>query len=198
MAQTTDRYEQQRLAAIRAAAAVFADKGYHGACTRDIAERLGIKQGSLYYYFRSKEEALAEVCLYAMEDYAERMDAIASSERNFRDKLTATITSHVTKYREKNEALRVYNAERLYLSPERRRRLKELGSGYRQQLENIFVAARRAGEIRADVDCHFAAQSVIGICNAWGEWIVRDTDLDLSELIDKCVDMVTIGFSKPD
>jgi AcrR family transcriptional regulator len=55
------RYEKQRREAIKAAAAVFSDKGFHGASTKDIAERLGIKQGSLYYYFKSKEEALGEV-----------------------------------------------------------------------------------------------------------------------------------------
>ena len=54
----TDKYQQQRAQAIRCAAAVFAEKGFHGASTKDIAERIGIKQGSLYYYFKSKEEAL--------------------------------------------------------------------------------------------------------------------------------------------
>ena len=43
------RYQGQKQAAIRAAASVFAAKGFHGASTSDIAERLGIKQGSLYY-----------------------------------------------------------------------------------------------------------------------------------------------------
>ena len=45
-----------------AAAAVFAEKGYHGTSTKDIADRLGLQQGSLYYYFASKEEALRKVC----------------------------------------------------------------------------------------------------------------------------------------
>jgi len=58
------KYQQQRLQAIRSAATVFAEKGFHGSSTRDIAEHMGIKQGSLYYYFKSKEEALGEVCLF--------------------------------------------------------------------------------------------------------------------------------------
>jgi AcrR family transcriptional regulator len=45
----TPRYQKQKLAAIRAAASVFSAKGFHGASTADIAARLGIKQGSLYY-----------------------------------------------------------------------------------------------------------------------------------------------------
>ena len=128
------RYEQQRQAAIRAAAAIFAEKGFHGASTRDIAEHLGIRQGSLYYYFKSKEEALGEVCHLGIRDYVRRMEAIAGNDQPFEAKLMATITSHLSSYREKNEALKVYNDERLYLPKEKRRTLKELGSRSRCRL----------------------------------------------------------------
>ena len=38
---------------IEAAAQVFAERGFHGATTQDIADVLGIRQASLYYYFPS-------------------------------------------------------------------------------------------------------------------------------------------------
>lgn len=192
---STSNYEHKHLDAIRAAAAVFAAKGYHGSSTRDIADRLGIKQGSLYYYFKSKEDALAEVCLYGMHDYVERMNKIAASDQPFPAKLNATITSHITKYREKNEALHVYHAERLYLPKAKRHKLYELGSGYRRQLEGIFEDAVKNGEIRGDTDCGFAAHAVIGICNSWGEFIARNPETDLSEIIEKCVELLLNGFS---
>lgn len=192
----THKYEQQRQTAIRAAAAVFAEKGFHGACTKDIAERMGIKQGSLYYYFKSKEEALGEVCLYGIQDYVEHMATIASSEQPFEAKLIATLTSHLSSYRERNEALKVYNDERLYLPKARRSRLKELGSDYRQRLEGIFEEGKKTGAIRQSVDCHFAAQAVIGMCNAWGDLIVRDPDIDLFEVIQKCTDLLINGFTQ--
>jgi TetR/AcrR family transcriptional regulator, cholesterol catabolism regulator len=181
--------------AIRAAAAVFADKGYHGSSTRDIAEHMGIKQGSLYYYFKSKEDALNEVCLYGMQDYVERMKSISAGKDSFKAKLTATVTSHVTKYREKNEALRVYNAERLYLPESKRTKLKELGSGYREQLERIFEDGIRSGEIRTSIDTRFAAHAVIGMCNSWGEFIDRNPDMDLYQIIENCVDLLVNGFT---
>ena len=191
-----NKYEQQRHAAIRSAAAVFADKGFHGSSTRDIAEHLGIKQGSLYYYFKSKEEALSEVCLFGIQDYVRHMTSIAAGEQSFEAKLVATVTSHLTSYREKNEALKVYNDERLYLPEEKRRKLKELGSSYRQQLEHIFEEGIQSGNVRSSVDCHFAAQAVIGMCNAWGDLIVRDPELDLFEIIRKCTDLLVNGFMK--
>ncbi len=190
----SSRYEHQRQLAIRSAASVFAEKGFHGASTRDIAEKMGIKQGSLYYYFKSKEEALGEVCLFGIEEYVERMKSIAASDQPFESKLMATITSHLTSYRERNEALKVHNDERLYLPEDKRAKLKELGSNYRQQLEAIFEEGARTGVLRDTIDCHFAAQAVIGMCNGWGDIIVRDPDLDLFDLIQKCTDLVLNGF----
>ena len=90
---------------------------------------------------------------------------------------------------------RFYNDERLYLPPERRKRLKELGSRYRQRLEGIFEEGKQSGAVRQSVDCHFAAQAVIGMCNAWGDLIVRDPDLDLFEVIQNCTDLLTHGFN---
>ena len=155
---------------------------------------MGIKQGSLYYYFKSKEEALGEVCLFGIEDYVERMKSIASGDQPFEAKLMATITSHLTSYRERNEALKVHNDERLYLPEDKREKLKALGSSYRQQLEMIFEEGARKGALRDTIDCHFAAQAVIGMCNGWGDIIVREPELDIFDLIQKCTDLVLNGF----
>ena len=187
------RYRRQKLAAIQAAASVFSEKGFHGASTVDIAERLGIKQGSLYYYFDSKEEALEEVCLYGLQQYVENMDAIAARDEPFEARLFAVVSNHLGSYRSKSEALKVHNDERLYLPLERRRRLKALGSRYRKQLETIINDGVAAGSVRDTIDSHFMAQSVIGMCNGLGEIIVRDADADVFGLARKCTDLLLQG-----
>src|SRR5215813_13369149 len=68
---------ERRMQIMDAAARVFAVKGFHGATTQDIADVLGIKQASLYYYFPSKEAALETVCLIGAEGFYERAKAIA-------------------------------------------------------------------------------------------------------------------------
>ncbi len=193
---TSEKYQSKKRDAIRAAAVVFAEKGYHGASTGDIASRLGVKQGSIYYYFKSKEDALSEVCLFGVQDYAARMNEIAKSERPFKEKLIATITSHITKYQENSEALKVHNAERLYLPKRKRSKLKAIGSGYRRDLESIFADAQSKRTIRADLNCRFAAHAVIGMCNSWGEFIARNPNEDVSKIIDDCVDLLLHGFAK--
>ena len=56
---------------IDAAARVFAERGYHGATTQAIADVLGMRQASLYYYFPSKEAALEEVCARGADGFVE-------------------------------------------------------------------------------------------------------------------------------
>ena len=187
------RYQKQKLAAIRAAASVFSEKGFHGASTGDIAARLGIKQGSLYYYFDSKEEALEEVCLYGLRQYVENMDMIAEGDESFDGRLLAVVTNHLGRYREPSEALKVHNDERLYLPLERRVRLKQLGTSYRQQLEAIIENGKAEAAVRDSIDSHFMAQSIIGMCNGLGEIIVRDPEADVFELARKCTDLLLHG-----
>jgi len=50
----TDR----RAAILRSAAGAFRRRGYHGASVAEIARALRMTKGSLYYYFRNKEEIL--------------------------------------------------------------------------------------------------------------------------------------------
>ena len=56
------KWENRYREVLDAAAVAFAEKGYIGASTRDIAERLGIRAASLYYYLPSKEAALLAIC----------------------------------------------------------------------------------------------------------------------------------------
>ena len=52
----SEQREATRERIVGAALAAFAEKGFHGASTRDIAERAGTNQGLITYHFRSKDE----------------------------------------------------------------------------------------------------------------------------------------------
>ncbi len=163
-----------------------------------IADRLGIRQGSLYYYFKSKQQALAEVCLMAIRDYADRLAGIAALRQPFPAKLLAVFHSHLSSFRENRDAMKVYLDERLYLPDESRRDLHAIGSAYRQQLETLFADGVRDGELRGDLDPHFAALTVIGLGNAWGDLLLRDDTLDASALSSQCVELFMRGVVRND
>lgn len=186
-------YARKKVLAIEAAASVFADKGFHGATTQDIAESMGIQQGSLYYYFKSKEQALQEVCEFGFDVYVERMQKICSKKQPFEAKILAIITSHLTNYSQKDSAMKVHNEQRLYLPSERRVRIKELGTQYRQLLECVLQEGVVTGVLRSDIDTHFIAYSIIGMCNSWGANLIRDESLNVFETIEQCSDLILIG-----
>lgn len=190
---TGSKYAQKKVVAIEAAAKVFAEKGFHGATTQDIAQEMGIKQGSLYYYFKSKEQALQLVCEYVFGLYVQRMQKICAKSQPFEAKMLAIVTSHLSQYRQKNNAMKVHNDQRLYLPKESRVLLKELGSNYRNLLEQTLLEGIEQKAVRADVDTHFIAYSIIGICNSWGANLVRDDQLDLFEVIEQCADFILLG-----
>jgi len=189
----SNKYAQKKVVAIEAAATVFAEKGFHGATTQNIAAEMGIKQGSLYYYFKSKEEALQLVCEYGFENYVQRMQKICAKPQSFDAKMLSIVTSHLSNYRHKNSAMKVHNEQRLRLPEERRVLLKELGTNYRRLLESTWQEGIEQGLVRKDIDAHFMAYSVIGICNSWGANLVRDESLDLFETIEQCADLILNG-----
>jgi AcrR family transcriptional regulator len=59
------RSERKRIEILRAAAAIFRRRGYHGTSVDQIAGALNMAPGNLYYYFRNKEEIL-----YVCHDYS--------------------------------------------------------------------------------------------------------------------------------
>ena len=127
MARVTKTPEERRLEIIQTAERLFGEVGFAKCSVEMIIREIGVAKGTFYYYFKSKEEALGEVCLFGIEDYVQRMESIAATDQPFEAKLIATVTSHLSSYRERNEALKVHNDERLYLPEEKRSKLKKLG-----------------------------------------------------------------------
>src|ERR1044072_6193097 len=107
---------------LEAAARVFAERGYHGATTQDIADVLGIRQASLYYYFPSKEVALELVCLQGVGGFFEVAKAIASGPGSAADKLTRLIKSHLSPLPDRRDLVRGVVKEPPHLPRAGRRR----------------------------------------------------------------------------
>lgn len=191
------KYAQKKLMAIEAAANIFGEKGFHGATTQDIAAEMGIQQGSLYYYFKSKEQALQEVCEFGFETYVARMQKICAKDQPFEAKILGILSSHLNSYRGKLNAMRVHNEQRLYLPVERRKRIKKLGSEYRILLEGVLQEGIQQNVVKNNIDTHFVAYSIIGICNSWGGNLVRDNELDLFETVEQCSDFILYGIIGP-
>jgi AcrR family transcriptional regulator len=91
MPTSPDPIRQQLIKARRnqildAAAAVFAEKGFHRATTKEIAQTAGVSEGTIYNYFDSKADLLIGIMtrLAELEDLDEELaDAMQSDARDF-------------------------------------------------------------------------------------------------------------------
>lgn len=161
----SERQRKRRQEVIDAAASVFAEKGYHGASTRDIALRLGMQQGSLYYHFPSKESALEEVCQVGVGDFVDGLRPIVEGTSPPAEKLRAAIANHLTPLRDKRDYVRVFLFERHHLPPGTRGQVASLSRDYEDLLERLFREGAAAGAFRASLDARMAVLSLNGMCN---------------------------------
>ncbi len=78
----------RRAELLRAAAKLFVEKGFDATTTRDIAEAVGMRSGSPFYHFRSKQELLKAAMIEGLDAGRERLaaaiDGIADPERRLR------------------------------------------------------------------------------------------------------------------
>ena len=132
------RPRRRSIAIMDAAAQVFAERGFHGASTQDIADVLGIRQASLYYYFPSKEVALEEVCLRGVEGFLEQAIAVAGGAGSAREKIERIIHTHLMPLGDRRAYVRTFLNERQFLPTESRRRIGRLSRAYERLIEHIL------------------------------------------------------------
>jgi len=161
---------------IDAAARVFAERGFHGATTQDIADVLGIRQASLYYYFSSKEGALELVCQKGVEGFFEAAKAIARGPGTPRERIADLIRSHLTPLTDRGDYVRVFLNERQHLPTESRRRVGKWSRGLEKIFEDVLKEGVRRGDFRHDLDTRLATLAMLGMLNAATTWFRREEE----------------------
>jgi len=174
MARKASHPRRRSAAILDAAAEVFAERGFYGASTQNIADVLGIRQASLYYYFPSKEVALEQVCLRGVEVFLEAAIAIAAGPDSARDKIQRIIKEHLSPLLDRRAYVRTFINERQYLPTESRRRIGRLSRAYERLIEDILKSGVRNGEFRRDLDCRLAALALLGMINAVAAWYGKE------------------------
>jgi AcrR family transcriptional regulator len=70
--------QERRLQILQAALAVFSERGFHASNVSDVAAAAGVSQGTIYWYFESKEDLLTAAVLSYFEEFGH--DALACLE----------------------------------------------------------------------------------------------------------------------
>jgi len=69
MAQGGEEQEASRLRILRAAAEIAAEAGYEGASISKITKRSGLPASSVYWFFKDKDQLMAEVIRHSLADW---------------------------------------------------------------------------------------------------------------------------------
>jgi AcrR family transcriptional regulator len=180
---------------LRAAAEVFASRGYHGATTQEIADLLGIRQASLYYYFRSKEAALEAVCLRGVEGYVDAAEAVVRGGGSVPQRIAGLIGAHLAPLQDRRAFVHVFLKERQYLPPDGRRKVGRLSRRYERIIEALVAEGVSDGSLAPGLDPRTVTLAVLGMCNAVVDWVGREPGLDVPTIVGRYAAIATDGLA---
>jgi AcrR family transcriptional regulator len=152
---------------VEGARAIFLANGFDAASMMDIASKAGVSKGTLYVYFKNKEELFAEIVKLECINHAEGTFILDPADRDVIKVLTRIGTDYLNFLctLEKAATLRIVIAiaDR---KPEIGKVFYETGPAQGvSRLEGYLKAQVKAGVLKID-DCHLAAAQFLGLCQA--------------------------------
>lgn len=136
-----------------AAMRVIARKGMSAATMQEIAEEAGVAKGTIYLYFRDREELVEKTFERAITNLRERLDAVLDGDAPFDKKIRDVLAAKIAFFTENREFFRLYIALRLPEgNPQQQRRHKRTCEPqYKAGVDRFTLFLREAmdrGEIR--------------------------------------------------
>jgi AcrR family transcriptional regulator len=199
MSQSPTRREQirqvRRKQILAAAAQVFASRGFHTATVSDVAAKAGVSQGTIYWYFESKEKLLEAVLLSFFEDWEQRLTTVLERYPSATGKLRALGQSMVGFCRTA-EGLFTLFVEYWTSSPNRAATSQlwtSLLVQYKQMLVNIIDDGVQSGEFKRD-DAASIAWAVMAAYDGLAAYIMLMPDLDLDAISQALVETLLNGL----
>lgn len=152
-------------ARIRAAAIeIFAAKGYGATGTREIAASLGLSPGAVYPHYKTKESLLFAISFEGHHAVLAALRGTDRSDAPAGERLTATLTAHVTWHAHNRAAARVVQYELRSLSPEHFAVIAEVRRSTTRMFTRIIEAGAAAGEFDpVDIDAAALAITSLGV-----------------------------------
>jgi len=98
---------QRRNDIVKAAESLFSEKGFKGTTMQEISERVELSKGTIYLYFKSKEELYLSVCVKGVAEFGEDLEAAASGAGGLEDIIKAVYIAYIRHSLEKPAIFRV-------------------------------------------------------------------------------------------
>lgn len=137
---------------------VIARKGMAAATMQEIAEEAGVAKGTIYLYFRDRDELVEKTFETAMEKLFLQIDEALDRDVAFEDKLRAVMSAQLEFFSQNREFFRLYLSLRMPegTPAQQRRQQRTCHPRYRQRVDKLAQVLSQAierGELRgADTD----------------------------------------------
>jgi TetR/AcrR family fatty acid metabolism transcriptional regulator len=186
-----DKY--QRI--LDAAVAVFAEKGFHSARVTDVAHRADVADGTIYLYFRNKEELLMTAINTAFDAFMNHarteLDAIPSPAA----KLRRLAHLHLEAFGANRDLAVVFQMElrqsARFLAPFSHQQMVE----YLRLVRAAIRDGQAQGIFRPELREKIAANCFFGALDEMvTSWVLDDTNYPLSDVADSIADIILLGL----
>ncbi|MGX9291062.1 TetR/AcrR family transcriptional regulator [Bacillus sp. A015] len=180
---------------IDAAVVVIAENGYHQSQVSKIAKQAGVADGTIYLYFKNKEDILISLFKEKMGQFIERMETDIQKKPSAKEKLLLLIQEHFRLLSQDHHLALVTQLELRQSNLELRQKINEVLKGYLNMLDSILTEGKKTGEFRQDLDVRLARQMVFGTIDETATtWVMNDQKYDLTALAENVHDLLLNGI----
>jgi len=186
----------KREAILRAAIRVFANNGYFNSKVADIAREAGVADGTVYLYFKSKEEILHSVFDRSMEeaiaDGRKRLEDVSDP----REKLRRIAQLHLERLGADRDLAVVFQVE-LRGSTKFMEEFSAAGfAEYLGLIRSTIEEGQRAGVFRSELNAKVMAKILFGALDEMAtNWILSQRRYKLAPMADQVLDIFLNGVS---
>ena len=193
--------EEKRNLIIEAAVRVIAKLGFANAKMLQIAEAAGIGKGTIYEYFKSKEELFHAIINANMKEMTSQISKRIRKYENPKDKLQAYFDEWAkifdSPFMEFAEIMLDFWAEGLRSEhKDKGFDLNKMYADYRVQLQDILNEGIETGYFKPEINSLVLASIIFGALDGiMIQWILDKTIFDLSEAVDEFARVTIDGIS---
>jgi TetR/AcrR family fatty acid metabolism transcriptional regulator len=185
----------KRVAILDAATAVFAKRGYFGSQVADVARAAGIAAGTVYLYFRSKDEILTSIFDRTMQEAIEEGRRALADVREPVERLRQIARMHLARMgRDRNLAI-VFQVE-LRQTTKFMERFSETGlRDYLAVIQQTIEEGQARGVFRRTLNARTASKVFFGALDEMAtNWILSRRRYALEDQAEEVVDMLVGGL----
>lgn len=180
-----------------AAVSVFAEKGFHVARISDVADRAGVADGTVYLYFKSKEEILMTAINTAFDAFVKHARSELETIPSPADKLRRLARLHLHALGSNRNLAVVFQMElrqsARFLAPFSHDHMVE----YFRIVRSAIQEGQASGAFRADLNDKIAANCFFGALDEMAtSWVLAENEYPLAEAAESVANVILLGMEK--